>query len=315
MLKQKILFLALLVLLVCLPTVHAQSDYQRIVVLGDPHLPFSTERYNDPEKQNRVVAAKIKVRDNINSWDDVALVAVVGDIVAETGIASEYDTAKIYFTHLNKPVALVDGNHDFAYTDNRGPTGNFPRGDAASRRLKLQRFRDTFRLPALSYTKTLGNYLLIFLSAEMETSRYLLQYSPQQIRWLRDQLERHPGQPTLIFTHPPLKDTLSRYNKNVNTPGFYAQPHEEVQQLLSDYPQIRLWVSGHTHTPATNPDFASPINWYNERVLNLHNADMDRETIWTNSIFLHDNEIVIKTFNHRTGEWLEKLERVVTISR
>ena len=29
----------------------------------------------------------------------------------------------------------------------------------------------------------------------------------------------------------------------------------------------------------------------------------------------YDNEIVIKTFNHRTGEWLENLERVVTISR
>ena len=314
MLKEKILAALLFVLLLPLPFAHAQSDYQRIVVLGDPHLPFSTERTSDPDKQNRIVAAKIKVRDDINGWDDVALVTVVGDLVAETGIAQEYETAKLYFAHLNKPIALVDGNHDFAYTDNRGPTGNFPRGDAASRRLKLQRFRDTFRMPALSYTKTLGNYLLIFLSAEMETSRYLLQYSPEQLRWVRSQLERHPGQPTLIFTHPPLKDTLSRYNKYANTPGFYAQPYEDVEQLLSDYPQIRLWVSGHTHTPATNPDFASPINWHNERVLNLHNADMDRETIWTNSIFLHDNEIVIKTFNHRTGEWLENLERVVTIS-
>ena len=70
MLKQKILFLFLLVLLVCLPTVHAQSDYQRIVVLGDPHLPFSTERTSDPDKQNRVVAAKIKVRDDINALQD-----------------------------------------------------------------------------------------------------------------------------------------------------------------------------------------------------------------------------------------------------
>ena len=306
MLREKILAALLFVLLIPLPFAHAQSDYQRIVVLGDPHLPFSTERTSDPDKQTQIVAAKIKVRDDSNGWDDVALVAVVGDIVAETGIPREYDTAKLYFSHLNKPLALVNGNHDFAYTDIRGPNGNFPRGDAASRRLKLQRFRDTFQMPALSYTKTLGNYLLIFLSAEMETSRYLLQYSPEQLRWLRDQL---------IFTHPPLKDTLSHYNKHANTPGFYAQPHEEVQQLLSDFPQIRLWVSGHTHTPATNPDFASPINWHNERVLNLHNADMDRETIWTNSIFLHDNEIVIKTFNHRTGEWMENLERVVTISR
>ena len=57
------------------------------------------------------------------------------------------------------------------------------------------------------------------------------------------------------------------------------------------------------------------MNWYDDRVLNLHNTDMDRETIWTNSIYLYADQIVIKTFNHRTGEWLENMERVVTISR
>jgi 3',5'-cyclic-AMP phosphodiesterase len=314
MLKQRSMLLTALFLFFLLSSVHAQNAYQRIVVLGDPHLPFSTERYTDPAIQDRIVAAKIKVRDDINGWDDVSLVAVVGDLVAETGIIQEYETAQTYFAHLSKPLALVDGNHDFAYTDKRGPTGNFPRGDAASRRLKFQRFRDTFGMSALSYTKTLGNYFLVFLSAEMETSTYLLQYSPEQLQWLHDELQKHNNQPTLIFTHPPLKDTLSHYNKNANTPGFYAQPSEALHQLLADNPQVLLWVSGHTHTPATHPDFASKINWYDDRVLNLHNMDMDKETIYTNSIYLYDGQIVIKTFNHQSGQWADELERVLPVS-
>ncbi len=306
------LFFAVLIFMASLAV--AEPRPLRIVVLGDPHLPFSTERFTDPAKQDRVLAAKIKVRDDINGWDDVTLVAVVGDIVAETGTVPEYETAKNYFSHLSKPFAPVTGNHDFAYKELRGPTGIFLRGDAASRRSNLQRFRDAFGLRELSYTRTMGQYLLVFLSAEMDASTYLLQYSPDQLLWLRAQLEKHKHQPTLIFTHPPLKDTLSRYNKYANTPGFYAQPHEDVHQLLADYPQVLLWVSGHTHTPPTNADFASEINWYDGRVLNLHNTDMDRETIWTRSLYLYPDRVVIRTFNHRNGEWMQELERVLPLS-
>lgn len=313
--KKRFLLITVLLLLALSSSVHAQADYHRIVVLGDPHLPFSTERHTDPAKQDRVVAAKVKVRDDINGWNDVSLVAVVGDLVAETGLIQEYDTVQTYFAYLSKPLAPVTGNHDFAYTDQRSATGKFPRGDAPSRQLKFQRFRDTFGLPELSYTKTLGNYFLIFLSAEMNTSTYLLQYSQEQLQWLRGELEKHKHQPTLIFTHPPLKDTLPRYNRYANTPGFFAQPYEAVHQLLTDYPQVLIWVSGHTHTPPTNPDFASQMNWYDDRVLNLHNTDMDRETIWTHSIYLYADQIVIKTFNHRTEEWVNEFERVLPVSR
>ena len=80
--KKRFLLITVLLLLALSSSVHAQADYHRIVVLGDPHLPFSTERHTDPAKQDRVVAAKVKVRDDINGWNDVSLVAVVGDLVA-----------------------------------------------------------------------------------------------------------------------------------------------------------------------------------------------------------------------------------------
>lgn len=291
-----------------------EPQYFRIVVLGDPHLPYSTERFTDPVKEDQAIAAKIKVRDDINGWDDVSLVAVVGDLVAETGTEEEYKIVRSYFEYLSKPLAPVTGNHDFRYEDHRNAAGRLIRGDAESRRLKMQRFRDTFGLASLSYTKEKGPYLLVFLSAEMESdSSYLLQYSGKQLQWLRGELEKHKEKPTLIFTHSPLKDTLTAYNGYANSPNFYAQPHEELRQLLAHFPQVFLWVSGHTHTPPTNANYNAEINLYDGRIWNIHNADMDRETIWSNSLYLYTDRVVIRTFNHRKGQWMDELERVLPV--
>lgn len=297
-------------------TVFATADYYRIAILGDPHLPFSTERFNDPVKQEKVFATKLKVRNDINSWDDVALVAVVGDIVAESGSTLEYDSAKQYFADFSAPIMPVTGNHDFVYADRQTSSGKLIRGDSSSRGLKLERFREAFGLKHLSYTKELGPYLLVFLSLESDNPAFLLaQYSPEQLQWLREQLQKQPDKPTLIFSHPPLKDTLLPYNKSANTPSFYAQPHHEIHQLLADYPQIFLWVSGHTHTPPNNVNFHSENNLFDGRVWNIHNTDMDRETIWTRSLYLYPDKVVVRTFNHRTGQWLDDVERIITRSR
>ena len=307
--------LLLVLCLLCLVSVAgAEPPYHRIVVLADPHLPYSTERHTDPQKQDQVLAAKVKVRDDLNAWRDVALVAVVGDLTAETGTKEEYQTAKTYFDGLSQPLAPVNGNHDFRYADERNPAGKLVRGDSKNRLLKLQRFRDAFGLASLSYTRQLGAYLLVFLSNEMEEdSPLLLQFSGKQLQWLRSTLENHRNRPTLVFTHSPLRDTLTNYNRYANTPNFYAQPAAELQEILAENPQVFLWVSGHTHTPPTNPDFHSDINWYAGHVLNLHVPDMDRETIWSRSLYLYPDHVVVKTFNHRTGGWLNELELSVPL--
>ena len=43
-------------------------------------------------------------------------------------------------------------------------------------------------------------------------------------------------------------------------------------EVLADNPQVFLWVSGHTHTAATNPNFAAPVNRYKGRIVNLYKA-------------------------------------------
>jgi Icc protein len=309
------ILLAIAIIAPAAPAAAAPADYIRIVLLADTHLPAKSFDKFDPARQQKIIGTKTKVIDDINAWDDVSEVVVIGDVVADVGNAREYAFAAEYFSRLKKPAAFIVGNHDYIYTDQLGPGGKHIKADAATRAAKLQRFKETFGLSEVFYTQKLGGYLLIFLSPDSTDSRYLTQLSDRQLTWLNSQLRQDPFTPTLIFFHAPLEGTLSDYNKSVNTPSFIAQPAGAIRGLIEDNPQILLWLSGHTHTPATNPDFASAINIYGGRVLNIHNADLERATVWTNSLYLYDDRIVVKTFDHNAGAWLDDLERTIPVIR
>ncbi|XER09645.1 3',5'-cyclic adenosine monophosphate phosphodiesterase CpdA [Sporomusa rhizae] len=288
-------------------------EYYRIVVLGDPHLPVREREVKDLTKRHKIVDAKNKVVEDINSWEDVKQINVMGDIVAQFGTVEEYAYARQYFARFNKPISFIVGNHDYIYADAFSTEGKFIRADAVSREQKLNRFKEAFGQSVLFYSQTVGRYLLIFLSPDSLESSHLTQISEQQLVWFRNELEKHPAAPTIIFFHAPLAGTLLNYNKDVNTPNFIVQPKDAVEKIINDNPQILLWVSGHTHTSATNPSYASSVNAFGGRLTNIHNADMDRETIWTNSLYLYPNKVLIKTFNHKEKVWEADLERTIYI--
>ena len=105
--------------------------------------------------------------------------------------------------------------------------------------------------------------------------------------------------------------TLKTYKWFINTPNFIAQPAEALHALLTGNPQVFLWVSGHTHTSPLEESYASPVNLYEGHVTNVHNKDMNRGTIWTNSLYLYPEKVVIKTYNHEKNTWLPHLDRTV----
>lgn len=108
--------------------------------------------------------------------------------------------------------------------------------------------------------------------------------------------------------------TLLNYNNSVNKNRTVAQPVNELHDLLMSNPQVRLWISGHTHTPATNDSFAAPeINMYGSRIMNIHNSDMDRKHIWTNSLYIYGDHIDIRTFDHRSQDWIENYDRQIRL--
>lgn len=288
------------------------AEVYRVVVLSDIHLPVRPE-VKDTERQQKIIAAKNKVRADVNSWDDVWRVAVIGDLVAGFGTDKEREYAAGYFSQYRKPLAIVLGNHDYIYEDSLSRFGTRVRGDAALRAEKIRKFRDAFHLPKVYYSQKAGQYLLIFLSVDSLDSGQLTQMSEEQLNWLRQELAANTGRPTIIFFHAPLKGTLTNYRESINTPDFVAQPDKALAPILRQHPQVFLWVSGHTHTAATQNDFAAPVNAWEGRIMNIHNADMDRETIWTNSLYLYPDKVVIRTFDHAQDRWLDGLERTIAL--
>ena len=113
--------------------------------------------------------------------------------------------------------------------------------------------------------------------------------------------------------------------KSKSPDSYNAEPVEKIRQILLQNPQVFMWVAGHLHIAPTNRDFKSEINLYEKQVVVLHNTDMNgdsiladadlkstkHDAIWTNSLFLYPDRVVVKTYDHKQGVWLTNLERVI----
>ncbi|MHC1718668.1 MAG: metallophosphoesterase [Acidaminococcaceae bacterium] len=291
-----------------------QKEYHRIVILSDAHYPSKLSSEENATGRQTKIENKLKTINDINGWNDVDLVVFPGDIVEKLGNEADYSKAKEFVDKLTKAKALIVGNHEFMYDDSLTTNGKLKWASPELRAAKLERFKNTFRVNDLYYSRYIDNYLLIFLSPDVTNGKYLTEISAQQLSWLEKTLDANKTRPTLIFFHAPLAGTLASYNKDANTANFVAQPEKQLHDLLMSNPQILLWASGHTHTPATNPSFAAAINFYEGKILNLHNPTLDGKIIWTNSIYLYPNKIFIRTFNHTTGEFIESLDRTIPVN-
>jgi len=275
----------------------SERAYKHLVILGDPHLP------------GEKIKTKEQVLATINTWDDVDMAIAVGDICEDRGTNDEYAAAKEFFSKLKKPFYPIVGNHDYIYADNLDAKGKRFKAVTETREAKLNKFRDTFGLKEISYSKMVDKYFLVFLS--LDSSGYLAEISQKQVDWLNSELEKNKKYPTIIFFHAPLEGTLRSYNKNANSSNFVAQPIGKIRDILMNNSQVFLWVSGHTHTSPKEESFASATNTYEKSITNIHNTDMERETIWTNSLFLYPDKITVKTYNHKKGSWLPEFERTI----
>lgn len=283
---------------------------ERLTIVADIHLPYKASTLDNAAEGKARTAAKLAMRDKINAWTDTSRVIMTGDIVGERGCPDEYDIALSYISGFSGQVRPIVGNHEYSYSNEFGPTGSLVLCEADERARKLEYFKTAMGLESLQREEELNGYELIYLSSDSLAKSRRVGISPESLAWLDDCLSAHASLPTIIFFHAPLEGTLNVKGKPASGSSV-AQPVDAIHEILGRHPQVFLWVSGHTHTSPTNASFASPINLYDGRVMNIHCPDSDRTDPCTNSLWLYPDHVLIRTYDHLRGAWLTWLDRRV----
>jgi len=294
------------------PTVAAggRKDYYHIVIISDLHLPVRTKSFPAAADQKNVWEKKQKLLQTINAWTDVDEVALLGDLAARYGKEAEFKVVDEYVGALRYPYYAVAGNHDYAYKDEpvNKKKQKLAQGTLSEKKAKLAAFQKRYHLPAAYYARDVGNCRLLYLSPDGCGSN--VELSAEQLAWLQQKIATHKNGPVLFFCHGPLKGTLRTYNKKINTVSATAQPDTKLAEIMAAVPPGSLWISGHTHTPPTNYSYADiSVNRVNRNLVNIHNPTIDAKKIYTNSLYIYKDKIVIRTYDHNNGIWLQELER------
>ena len=269
-----------------------------ITVLGDPHLPGNN------------LNAKEKLIGTLNTWNDTDLVVAVGDICASTGTPEEYRFAREYFSKLKRPLALINGNHDYIFSKSNG-SWHPQMATAMERSEKLNRFMQTFGMKELYYSKIIDNYHLLFLSLDSLDTKYYAELSEKQLQWFDWQLHQHKDKATIVFCHAPLWwKILTKIKPGIS--NFTIQPMDAVKAILKKHKQVFMWVAGHVHMGAENKYSRGFLNIFDRRIFNINNCDLNGRSIlegikmdlvehnhlWTKNLELYSDKVVVKTYDH-----------------
>ena len=290
-----------------------EREYYHILLISDLHLPMRVKNFPSKAEQDDIWQKKQKLLETVNGWNDVDEVALLGDLAARYGNESEFRVADEYVGGLRYPFYAVAGNHDYAYKDEpvltkKGKKTKKANASLEEKKAKLAAFQKRYHLPSAYYARDVGPCRLLYLSPDGFQS--VVDLSEEQLAWMKKEISAHRNGPILFFCHAPIMGTLRSYNKKINTVPTTAQPSDALAEILADVPQGSLWISGHTHTPPTNDSYAdTSVNRINEHLVNIHNPTIDAPNLYTNSLYIYKDRIVVRTYHYGRGVWMDELER------
>lgn len=217
--------------------VEARGDAPfRIALLCDTHI--QTDRPGAAAtsgKLSQAVADLKRVRPQL--W-------VVNGDVSEHGTPAEFDAFKRIMASVcrSDQLAVTTGNHEFY---DRTAT------DADA----LLYFRHAFGLTRPYSNRLAGGLHVILLGGESGKSaprnRDWAWLSAEQLAWFRGVLAEHRSTPTVVCLHQPLQDTVLWSTGNNSFAG--CGQVNALRAILAENPQVKLWLSGHTHIGLAEP--------------------------------------------------------------
>ncbi|HXL35652.1 MAG TPA: metallophosphoesterase, partial [Ktedonobacteraceae bacterium] len=162
-----------------------------------------------------------------------------GDII-ELNTPENFQLAKKQMTNLlgNIPFYPGLGNHEL-YAENTESEDHL-----------IEDFEAFWGKP-VRYYWVVGEALYIMLDPIGYPEPYLTQES---LTFLQTALAKHPGYISVIFCHCPLyntvldRDPVQNLDYHSLDPFFALQNSADIRTILGKYKQVRLFLSGHTHS-------------------------------------------------------------------
>ncbi|HLN60710.1 MAG TPA: metallophosphoesterase [Symbiobacteriaceae bacterium] len=157
--------------------------------------------------------------------------------VANHGLPEEWEAYKSVLAKVSKPDQwlVTTGNHEF-YNE-------------ASDQEVLQGFRKAFSLQRPYSNKVAGGVHFVMLADEQYKTapgaREWAWVTPEQLRWFEQVLQEHRDKFTVVCLHQPLQETVLWSHGGNDFAG--CGQVKQLRAILQKNPQVRLWLSGHTH--------------------------------------------------------------------
>jgi len=249
---------------------------------------------------------KARVIKVLNGWSNIDAVAVCGDLSHKNASPSEFALAKKFLDGLHHKKYVVNGNHDYRYSDQLKSNGGIQRGKSSLQKEKLARFMKTYGLKSPHYAVKASGYLLVFLCDDEINGKYLVTLSDNSLDWLDKTLDENKNTPTLIFCHAPLEGSLKKIGSL--GPSSFAQPAERIEKILRAHKQVIVWTAGHTHLGPSNENYSSSRTFWHKQVHVVISPNLGKGR-WVNTLTLAPGCVTVKTYDCYNKKWMKKYEK------
>ena len=289
------------------------ATFMTLLMMGSPVFSSTGESYSAKNSEELitsfVVASDIHVETNnpdsyknlkavlegIKAGEDVTTVVYTGDNVMNGQILESfffYSAVRAVMPAKNNFV--LAGNHDFG--NGEGDYEQLRKNYLANNALYLGNQLDK----EYYYRVVDGCYMIMLCSEDPSTSYFTM--GTEQYEWLEGVLieAQQADAPVFVFNHFPLRYLGTQAVKSEIT-------LEQLSALLVEY-DVELYIHGHIHNDIDGKD-----NFYTTNGVNCINLCRITELTEYEAgdgivVEVYEGEVVVRTRNFITNEWVEGLE-------
>ena len=159
-----------------------------------------------------------------------AFIVDMGDRVSAKSKEDDRHYMKELKKQFNKaaaPVYSLMGNHDVRF-------------------LSRKENEDIMGCSAQNHSLDKGNYHFVFWNPTYNVSENGIEFSKSDLEWLKKDLDKAQGKPSILFSHVPL-DNLGGEEVSDVTKYFFWTHGKKVRKVMEDAGNVILCMSGHRH--------------------------------------------------------------------